>query len=176
MPTILETPRLTLRPLAPADAPAIHDYCSDWDVACRLARVPHPYPDDLAETFIERQALEASGGMAHVFAIDYAGRLAGVIGIEKRERGAWELGYWLGKPWWGRGLATEAALRVTGFGLGEAGLSRLEARHHQDNPASGKVLAKCGFREFGRGPSHSLARGRAVPSVFVALDAPGRVA
>ena len=53
--------------------------------------MPHPYPEDLAETFIARQALEAAGGGAHVFAIEYAGRLAGVIGIEKRERGAWEL-------------------------------------------------------------------------------------
>lgn len=176
MPTILETPRLRLRPLAAADAPHIQDYCSDWDVACRLARVPHPYPQDLAATFIARQALDAAGGMAHVFAIEYAGRLAGVIGLERRERGSWELGYWLGKPWWGQGLATEATQRMTDFGFAGAGLRRIEARHHQDNPASGRVLAKCGFREFGRGPSHSAARGRAVPSVFVALDAPGYVA
>ncbi len=176
MPKTLETLRLKLRPLAAADAPAIHEYCSDWDVACRLARVPHPYPQDLAETFIARQALDAADGMAHVFAIDYAGRLVGVIGIEKRERGAWELGYWLGRPWWGRGLATEAAQLITDYGFAEAGLPRIEARHHQDNLASGRVLAKCGFREFGRGPSHSVARGRDVPSVFVALDAPGRVA
>jgi RimJ/RimL family protein N-acetyltransferase len=176
MPTILETPRLKLRPLVAADAPTIHEYCSDWDVACRLARVPHPYPDELAETFIARQALDAAGGTAHVFAIDYVGRLAGVIGIERRERGAWDLGYWLGKPWWGRGLATEAARRITDFGFVDAGLDRIEARHHQDNLASGRVLAKCGFQEFGRGPSHSLARGRDVLSVFVALDAPRAVA
>ncbi len=181
MPTILTTDRLTLRPLTEADAAPIRAYCGDWEVARRLARIPHPYPEGLAEAFIADQAWAHDKGGAHIFAIEAEGELAGVVGLERRDHplpqeSGWELGYWLGRPWWGRGIASEAACRLTRFAFapapGGAGVPRLLARYHADNPASGRVLAKCGFRESGRGPSPCLAQGRAVPAVFVALDAP----
>lgn len=83
----------------------------------------------------------------------------------RRDDGTRELGYWLAPDRWNRGYATEAGRAVIDMARHALGLDRIVARHHLDNPASGRVLAKLGFREAGRGRVHSLARGAEVACV-----------
>ncbi|MGF1612021.1 MAG: GNAT family N-acetyltransferase [Kiloniellales bacterium] len=168
----LQTERLTLRPLRLDDAPAIQRLCGNWKVARMLSPVPYPYPDGLAEEWIASDARSRFSGEAVRFALDHEGELIGVMGLERQgpqrqgpERwgaGSFELGYWLGEPWWGRGLATEAARRVVAFAFEALTLEELLSGHFLDNPASGRVLRKCGFRDAGAMMLWSEARGHDV--------------
>jgi ribosomal-protein-alanine N-acetyltransferase len=161
MPT-LETERLLLRPFRAVDAAAVAALAGDWDVARMTARIPHPYTTEMAEAWIATHAPLLRRGEEYVFCIECDGKVAGCIGLQRSRDTIYELGYWLGKAWWGKGLATEAAKRVVGFALDELGAHGLLSGHLADNPASGRVLEKCGFRYSGDSMEHCEARGEAV--------------
>jgi RimJ/RimL family protein N-acetyltransferase len=169
------TKRLMLRPGWPEDAPALARAIGHEGVVATLARAPWPYALGDAETF-----LAVPRGPAHPnFLIceregDTA-EVVGGIGIEHRADGAHELGYWLTPAVWGRGYATEAGRAVIEIAR-TLRLRRLHAGHFTDNPASGRVLAKLGFRPTGRVvPRRSLARpGESPCALFeLALDEEG---
>jgi len=136
--TPLKTARLTLRPLQAADAPAIAELISPWEVARWLTRVPFPYGPRDAETFLARAA-----GHAGYAAICPDGEtLAGVISLLPG-RG---LGYWLGQPFWGQGYMSEAVTAVLTKRFKESDLPLLSG-HHPGNERSRAVLLKMGFRD-----------------------------
>ena len=168
------TPRLTLRPAWPEDAPLLATALADERVVRMLARVPHPYT--LADA--ERWAAQPRGGHEPRFVIaahDAAyrqgePRLIGGIGISEYEGGL-NLGYWLAPDAWGRGYATEAGRAVIDMARHALPIDRLRAWHFADNPASGRVLRKLGFRPTGTiAPRPSLARSESAPSVEYTLD------
>ncbi|MBN9534390.1 MAG: GNAT family N-acetyltransferase [Alphaproteobacteria bacterium] len=159
----LETERLLLRPPEEADIPSTVVLLGDFDVAKNLARVPHPFTRAHAEDFL-RSSIEAhAAGTAFRFSIlRKAGEMhIGSIGLSLRD-GVFELGYWLGRPYWGQGFATEAARRVAGFAFYNLKATRIVAGRFYDNPASGRVLAKLGAVAAGVEPRDCLARGHAV--------------
>jgi RimJ/RimL family protein N-acetyltransferase len=158
----LETERLLLRPFHAADAGAVTALAGDWDVARMTARIPHPYTREMAEVWVDTHAPSRLSGEEHVFCIECAGEVIGCIGLQRSQEGIYELGYWLGKPWWSKGLATEAAKRIVWFAFDELGADGLVSGHLTDNPASGRVLEKCGFRYCGDSVEHCEARGEAV--------------
>lgn len=133
----------------------------DWEVARRLARVPHPYGPDDARFFLD-QVVPAEW----VWAITLRGenRLIGAVGLTP-EKDTAELGYWLSPAHWGRGIATEAARALVDFGFERLGLTYLTSGYFGDNPASGRVLAKLGFVETGRARRPCVAVGGDMPSV-----------
>jgi RimJ/RimL family protein N-acetyltransferase len=104
------------------------------------------------------------------FAIEYQGRLIGGAGFYRRPSGAAELGFWLGRAWWGQGLATEAAQAVVQYGFNKKRLPGYSSAHFIDNPASGGVLAKLGFEKVGRGRIGCVARGYDVEAITYWLD------
>ena len=158
----IETDRLVLRRLCIEDGARISHFTSDLAVARMTSRIPHPHPVSAAEGFVLIMRAREALGRDHVFAIDLRGEgLVGLIGAHQGEGARHEIGYWLGRPFWGQGLASEAL----GAFLGKArNLGALEAGHFEDNPASGRVLEKAGFVYTGDiAPQFSLARGHAVP-------------
>lgn len=159
----LRTDRLTLRPLALADAPRLAHFSGDPDVARMLSMIPTPYPAVATEGFILIMQARAPLQKDHVFAIDLEGEGAiGCIGAHAKPEG-FEIGYYVGKPYWGHGYATEAA-RALSTHMAELGATHLEAGHFIDNPASGRVLEKAGFEATGEiVPRFSLARGAKAP-------------
>jgi RimJ/RimL family protein N-acetyltransferase len=169
MTDLLKTERLRLRALCPSDAPRLQELCGNLKVARMLASIPHPYPDGLAEEWIAGRPAARESGSDYSFAIEYKADLIGVIGVERRASGNHVLGFWLGEPWWGQGLGSEAAMRIVRFAIEDLKLDELVAGHFIDNPASGRILEKCGFRETRRGPIKSLARDCESDAVFVAL-------
>ena len=170
MSLILESGRLILRAPRAEDVPRIVPLLGDYDVAKNLSRVPHPYTDQDGYAFV------ALAGQKWTLKQDYAfsvlrttdDAFIGMCGVHP-ERG-WEMGYWIGKPYWGRGYASEAAGRVVAFAFGELGAERLAACWFHDNPASGRVLEKLGFRRADDEERPCLARGTCVLSHAVALD------
>jgi RimJ/RimL family protein N-acetyltransferase len=152
---ILESERLILRPPGPRDIQSMTVWLSDYDVARMTARVPHPYGESDAEAFIAARA-------EHRFVIQRKsdGVFLGMTGLHADDD--YEFGYWLGRPFWGFGYATEAAHRLARYAFEALGLQTVRAGWFYDNPASGHVLAKLGARHNGSAMRHSKARGMAV--------------
>jgi RimJ/RimL family protein N-acetyltransferase len=158
------TERLLLRPGWIEDAPALYAAIADEPVVRNLARAPWPYPMASAESYLAAE--RSPGEVASLIFLrgDGAPSLVGGIGIGRTDDGIPELGYWIARRWWGRGFATEAGRAVIDHARHALRIPRIEAGHFIDNPASGRVLAKLGFRPLGRiAPRHSAARGEAVP-------------
>ncbi len=165
----LFTRRLHLRCPVEADASAIIAIAGDWDVARRLGRMPHPYSHEDFRFFMER-VVPSEPTWAIV--LRQTNELVGVIGLNPHgDNRSAELGYYVGRPHWGRGFATEAAEAVVRLGLVERGYAKLTSRYHADNPASGRVLARLGFKPVGRSNQPCLADGTVKPSVDVELIA-----
>lgn len=145
----LTTDRLILRPFVLADAPAVQRLAGDWAIADTTSSIPHPYEDGAAEAWIGSHAVQLEQETAVVFAITLKddGQLAGTISlfsIRAESRRA-EMGYWIGVPYWRKGLCSEAARVVIRYGFDELGLNRIFAEHMTRNPASGRVMQKVGM-------------------------------
>lgn len=157
----MRTERLFLRPVFPEDWRGVYRGIADENVVRNLARAPWPYSEDDAKQFCAK----AREGDGHRFAITLPAEkdapIIGLIGYDPREDGGYEIGYWIGRDWEGRGFATEA-----GQGVLQAtdvmGIDTMAAGHFIDNPASGRVLRKLGFVETGEiRPLTSAGRGGA---------------
>lgn len=158
--------RLFLRPAFPEDWQAILAAVGEEGIVRNLARAPWPYGEDDARAF----AAMAQDARLPNFLVTLPGE--GVIGSAGlgEHAGTPELGYWIARRHWGRGYASEAGRAVIEIAR-MLGYQRLSAGHFIDNPASGKVLRKLGFRPTGQiRQRHSEARGCAVPSVEFELD------
>lgn len=142
----VRTRRLTLRPGWPEDAPALARAIDHEAVVRNLSRVPWPYSIEAAETFLAHWTDTRFLVFEH-----QAGAVAliGCVGIDPAGNETHELGYWFTPGAWGKGYATEAARGVLAAARA-AGIRRVTSGHFVDNPASGRVLRKLGFRPTGR--------------------------
>jgi RimJ/RimL family protein N-acetyltransferase len=162
----LETKRLWLRWPRVADAKAIARYSSRWEVARMTSRIPHPYPAGEAERFIftAREANALGRDLILVIApIRGKREPIGMISLESRLQGRLTIGYALAPEVWGKGLATEAALAAIEAGFALTNAVEMLATAHVENPASRRVLDKCGFAHTGTGLEGAPARGGMVP-------------
>src|SRR6185503_5796726 len=130
---------------------------NDRRIAENVARIPHPYRVSDAETFIA--GANTAGGEAVFLVTLRDGTIIGACGIRPVDETP-ELGYWLGVPYWGKGYATEALHAVVDYAFTDLGHEALQAGARVTNPASRRVLEKCGFQWTGVG----LYRIRAINS------------
>jgi 8-oxo-dGTP diphosphatase len=164
----LRTERLSLRPLRAEDAEVLHQLVNDWEVVRMLSRFPFPYPRVLTDEWIASTAKQMIEGTAYHLAItgDEGGQemLIGCVGLRlDEEPRVADLGYWVGRRFWGHGVATEATSRAASWALANLPIDRLRAKVSVDNAASAAVLRRIGFRETGTGSEEFLARGSAHP-------------
>ncbi|WP_157216064.1 GNAT family N-acetyltransferase [Flavisphingomonas formosensis] len=165
------TDRLLLRPGWLEDAPALAAAIGDEAVASKLARVPLPYGLAEAEAYLSRQQDPLLPDFLIFTRTRGAPRLVGGIGLFRDIAGEAELGYWIARDYWGLGFATEAGRAVIDLARDSLRLPRVVSGHFIDNPASGRVLRKLGFRPVGRYASrHNLARDTILPCALYALD------
>lgn len=149
---ILESERLLLRQFSLKDAPDVTRLADDPKIAATTLFIPNPYPDRLAEKWIEAHTADFENDKQIIWAITLkkTGELIGTIGLEfKFEYEKAEFGFWIGTEFWNKGFATEALSEVLKFGFDELGLNRIFAHHFVNNPASGKVMLKNGLKEEG---------------------------
>ena len=115
----LETARLFLRRLELGDADRVEELASDYELAKTTLNVPHPYPEGSAADFIlSMWAAEEKGLVAFAVVEKESESLIGIINIKQTiayKRG--ELGYWIGRPYWGKGYGTEAARAMVAYGF-----------------------------------------------------------
>jgi ribosomal-protein-alanine N-acetyltransferase len=144
----LETERLILRPFKAEDAQRVQLLAGEKIIADMTENIPHPYLDGMAEGWIGLHDAWCKNRAAVVFAIVIreSGELIGAVSITQISGQSGNLGYWIGLPYWGQGYCTEASMRILEFGFNHYALSRIDARHLSENPASGKVITKSGFQ------------------------------
>jgi [ribosomal protein S5]-alanine N-acetyltransferase len=176
MSPVIETDRLTLRRFETADCVRAVPLIGDWDVVKNLSHPPYPYTDAHFHAWLSGQEEGFAAQTQMPFAITLPGvGVIGTTGVHERghERGEnwFELGYWLGKPYWGQGFATEAGHAVLGWFGALRPDARVKASHFEDNPASGKVLRKLGFSYTGQTLLiDSVSRGETVTSLAMTLQ------
>lgn len=164
------TPRLLLRPGFPEDAAALAAAIADQAIARNLTGVPWPFHMRDAEAFLAAPRDPVLPSLLMFERTKGAPRLVGACGLRRRPSGAVEMGYWVARPFWGRGFATEAATALIDIGR-TLGLSTLQGSYFIDNPASGRVLEKLGFVPLGIiAPRMSCARGEEAPARLLRLS------
>jgi len=164
----LTTERLVLRPFSPSDADAVQRLAGEPEVADTTLSIPHPYLDGMAKAWIATHETAWTRNESATLAVTETGEgLVGAISlrIELAQRRA-ELGYWIGRPYWGRGYATEAARAMIAWGFAHVGLSRIYAHHMTRNPASGRVMEKIGMQYEGT-LRHHFFRGGVAEDVAI---------
>jgi RimJ/RimL family protein N-acetyltransferase len=165
---VLKTGRLVLRAPRLADAKAIVALIGDRRVAENLSRVPHPYSRADAEDFI---ATANSAPDELNFLISTPdGDVLGGCGIGVRREPEPEIGYWLGVPFWGNGYATEAVRAVLDHAFADLGHETILGAARVSNPASRRVLEKCGFQWTGVGLYRVRALNSSAPVDRFRLD------
>ncbi len=168
----LRTERLFLRPAWLEDAPELTRAIGQEPVVRMLSRVPWPYRVEHAREWIEASRNPRLPNLLLTLP-DEGGRIVGNCGLREDAEepgGHVEVGYWIEPGYWGRGYATEGLKGVLSLAR-LLGHRRIVSRHAMDNPASGRVLRKVGFRPTGRARAfHSLGRGTRVEAPEYALD------
>ena len=153
----LQTERLILREFTLDDAPEVQRLAGTSELARMTLLIPHPYEVGMAEEWITslRPSYEAGEQVTFAVVLREGGDLVGCVGINlnARDENA-ELGYWIGKPYWGQGYCTEAAREMVHYGFEVLGLHRSHANHLGSNLASGRVLQKLGMSHEGTRRHH----------------------
>lgn len=168
----VRTERLLLRPGWAEDAIALARAIGEEAIVRNLATAPWPYDTEKARTFLAMERDPKLPSFLIFARTQGAPRLVGGCGISRTPDGAnVELGYWIGRPHWGLGYATEAGRALVQL-ADTLGIRTLTAGHFVDNPASGRVLRKLGFRPTGRIiPRKSAGRGGEALCALYARDA-----
>ena len=156
-----------MRPPVLADAARVSLLAGDYDVASMTAVIPHPYSEAMAAEWIAG-AVRGEEGVA--FMIDFDRTLIGCTGYRAFSSDHGELGYWIGKPYWGAGFATEAAKALIAHAFDHEDFSHLMARHFTGNDASEHILKKLGFECEGQDMRECLAQAQTVPCLSYRLD------
>lgn len=146
-----------IEPIGDEHETRVQELASDPAVAA-TSNLPSPYPADGARTWIAHVQETRQEGRLYAFAvIDSTEGLVGVSSLMAVDRlkGRGSLGYWMGRPYWGRGYATTGSRLVVSFGFDELGLRAIDATCLIDNAASARVIRKLGFEPHGPGPADS---------------------
>ncbi len=141
---VLKTERLILRAPHTGDAEAVTALINDRRIAENTARIPHPFTLADAEGFIARAHQDDREAQFLITLGDDT--IVGGCGGGTLSSSAPEIGYWIGIPYWGKGYATEAARALIDHAFGGLGHDKIEAGARVSNPASRRVLEKCGFQ------------------------------
>lgn len=148
----LKTPRLILRPFVLDDAKIVAELANDKEIATNTKNLPYPYTEELAIEWINAHPDLYSDSKLMTLAVVQSKRdiVIGAIGLEidtNNDRA--ELGYWLGRPYWDQGYATEAARRLMHYAFTDLQLNRVHSCHLTLNPKSGRILKKLGMSHEG---------------------------
>lgn len=168
----VRTERLLLRPTRVEDAPRLAEIQSNWNVTRMLRLAPWPVVEAEMAAWVATHPGEWTTGTAYRFAVERDGQVIGLCDVDDIAGDKGEIGYWYDQAHWGAGIASEAALALVRFALEDLRLARLDAGHAADNPGSGRVLERAGFRFKADITRYSRPLGRDLPYRTYALIRP----
>jgi RimJ/RimL family protein N-acetyltransferase len=167
------TDELVLSTFEASDKNALVRHLNDYEIYRHTLRIPFPYTDVDAETWLSICAENIRQQRQPVnWAIRHAGLgLIGGIGLDGLKIGQAhraEIGYWLARDYWARGIMSAAVERVCGHAFAEFGLEKITAHVFATNPASARVLEKCGFQQEGYLRRHYVKDGKLIDAMLFA--------
>jgi RimJ/RimL family protein N-acetyltransferase len=171
---ILVNEQIHLSEFRPSDKGALLEHLNDKDIYDRTLRIPFPYTEKNADEWLAlvAQITKQQGRPVHFVIRSAADALIGCCGFDGFQIGEShraEVGYWLAKPFWGRGIMPAVVQRVCQHAFAEFGLVKITARVFAHNPASARVLEKCGFEEEGFLRKHYRKDGQFIDARLFAL-------
>jgi [ribosomal protein S5]-alanine N-acetyltransferase len=170
---MIQTSFGSIRPWTNRDADALVKYANNPNIAVNLRDAfPHPYTHENAKTFL---AMVRDQNPATFFALAIGDEAVGGIGVSPGRdvhRLSAELGYWLGEPFWGRGIMTESVVKFCAWAFEQFGLVRIFAEPYTENQSSCRVLEKAGFELEGRLKSSVIKNGRIMDQLMYAMIRP----
>jgi [ribosomal protein S5]-alanine N-acetyltransferase len=166
--------QIRLTEIRPTDKPAFVEHLATKDVYNWTLRIPHPYTEADADTWLSivAESTQKYGRPVYWAIRDSENRLIGSCGIEAGAIDRWrraEIGYWLAKPYWGRGIMTDVVRVACEHAFREFDLIKIWAAVFSDNAASARVLEKCGFQLEGLLKRHYVKDGRPIDARFYGL-------
>ena len=164
---VLVTERLVMRAPHEGDIAQLAELADNRHVAEMLARMPHPYGEAEARSFLA-MTKSRRAGIAYALTLAGTDTFVGCAGLNTTDRGL-ELGYWIGEPHWKKGYATEAAHALVDLAFQRTSIQVLHASTRVINPASRRVIHTCGFQYAGQGMLNSIVAGQ-VPVERYRLD------
>jgi RimJ/RimL family protein N-acetyltransferase len=168
----IETGRLVLRPLEPGDAVAVAAYLDDVEVARWLVRVPHPFTVEDAADFIDQCRTTAGLGTATTLGLVVRGDdravVRGIVALHSLDTRP-EVGFWLGRPFWGHGLMSEAVDATLAWAYASLDVDAITAGAFRGNVASLAIQARQGFEVIGMSQRPSLIEDRLLDHVDTRL-------
>jgi ribosomal-protein-alanine N-acetyltransferase len=172
--SIIVNEQIHLTEFRPTDKAALILHLNDRNIYERTLRIPFPYAEADADAWM---ALAAKANAEHRRPTHWAIRTAdraligggGFDGLHASQPHRAEIGYWLATPYWGRGIMTAVVRRLCEYAFAEHGLAKITAHVFTHNPASARVLEKCGFEQEGLLRRHFLKDGRLVDARLFAL-------
>lgn len=168
---VLLTDSHVLRAPHVEDIDAIAILANNPAISSMLSRMPYPYRRTDAEAFVKTSAKRENGNCVYAITEAASGRFLGCCALQSRDGGkSAELGYWVGEPFWGRGVATQAAHAVIAMAFRTRDIDHIDARCRVTNPASRRVLQKSGFQFQGTEMHQMLALGASVSMEWFRLD------
>jgi len=172
----LRSEQLVLRPLERTDAPKVADMAGEWEVARWTLDIPHPYDITMARNFIAwaQDELPAQRRIFLAMVARASGDLVGTISLTRNGADEGEIGYWVGRPYQGRGFAREAAAAVIAVAFEAMALRRVVAACRPENEASWRVMEYCGMRYVEDIQRWSMARRETFQLSLYAIDQPTR--
>lgn len=140
------TTTVQIEPVSLKYAKVLEPLISEPAVAEPTSNIPHPYPVGGAEQWITRSQQEREEGKSYCFSVLATGEFVGVVSILNVAAAQGEIGYWIGRPYWGRGYATLAGRQALAVGFEELSLSKFTGKCLARNTGSYRVLKKLGFQ------------------------------
>lgn len=167
----LITERLILNKITDNDAEDIVEYANNPEVYATTFGIANPYTINDAKEFIEitKNAFEEKSGYFFAVRLKENNKLIGAIDIRPGAFEKAEIGYAINQKYWGQGYATESLKAVLSFAFNELKLNKISAFHFTNNPASGKVMQKCGMQKEGILKQHIKKEDRFIDCVLYAI-------
>ena len=156
----IKTERLTIKKIKKTDKKQLVDLIGDCKVSKTLSNVPYPYTDKDAEYWLND--VKNSKFKLNIFLDNI---LIGGVGLRNMDIDYYELGYWIGFKYWGKGYATEACYGLLNYVKKNTAFKNLKAHVYKENIASSNVLKKIGFRQTGEGKIFSLSKQENIPCI-----------
>ncbi len=167
---ILETSRLVLRRPVRTDAPRLAELANDAGIAENLSTLPYPYGLDDALAYIDNTEVTTARINLAVYVKNADDGFVGTVSLMPRDGERFVVGYWIGRPHWGRGYATEATQAIVDLAFSHLAVDAVAATTRVTNGASRRVLEKSGFQYAGQGMGPSLFHRGMIPIDRFRLD------
>jgi len=158
----IETLRLVLSELKAKDIPRIVQYASNETISANTLNIPYPYHEKDAIYWLNQAFIGFKEGSQYIWGIrlkptqDFIGGISLIISINHHRA---EIGYWIGEPFWNKGYTTEATQALIKFCFEKLNLDKITSSHIVYNPASGRVMEKCGMIKEGILSQHIYKKG-----------------